>query len=111
MHARFWIATLACAAIVSSAGCGSCRWGRHHGCTPWACVEPRCGAPACMVCSPVPPLYDGWACQQAMYGSHGGGCSCGGMHGGQVIGECSPCGDCGTCEGMVMDGATCEADD
>jgi hypothetical protein len=105
MHARFWIATLLCAAIVSSSGCGSCRWGRRHGVTPYACVEPRCGDPACMVCSPVPPLYDGWSNQQAMFGSHGSGCSCGGMHGSQVIGDCGPG------EGMTMDGGTCEAGD
>jgi hypothetical protein len=101
MYARIWITTLLCAALVSSSGCGSCRWGRRHGVTPWACVEPRCGDPACMVCSPVPPLYDGWSNQQAMFGSHGHGSCCGGMS----------CGDCQSCEGTVIDGATYSSDD
>jgi hypothetical protein len=112
MRTRFVIALLACATLIPASGCGSCRWGRKHGALPYQCVDPHCDDPACEVCSPVPPLYDGWANHRYM---HGSGCSCGGMPCGNSCGSCceggmvtGDCGSCGNCEGgMVMDG-TCE---
>jgi len=119
MRTRFWIALLACATLVPAAGCGSCRWGRKHGVLPYQCVDPHCDDPACEVCSPVPPLYDGWGMHRCMRRS-GCNCGCGSMASGgmpcgdvcescgdcgMMMGECGPCGGCA--DGMVMDGS-CE---
>src|SRR5262245_50211650 len=104
MRTRFWIALLACATLIPASGCGSCRWGRKHGMLPYQCVDPHCDDPACEVCSPVPPLYDGWANHRYMRSSGcgcGGGMPCGGMpcgdacvsccEGGMVMGDCGSC--------------------
>jgi hypothetical protein len=97
MVARIWIIVLACTATVGTSGCGSCRWHHRHAGLPYSCVTPFCDDPACQVCSPVPPLYDGWG--MASFAGDCGSCGCGSC--GTVISEGCPTGGCGE----MMDGA------